>query len=1433
MTITPSLAPQRPAPDQSHAARLIAAATSLLAHLEHGQSLDARILREAMTAAFEASDAEGAWLWKDAYEACEAAQILFLQRHLGAMRASAAESADLLAMLTRLAELMPTHTKRSEQSQQLQQFSTPLALAYVAVQAAALAPGDLLLEPSAGTGQLAIHAAAIVSRVALNEIAPVRAELLSALFPGAVISRFNAEQIHDYLPPDIIPTAVLMNPPFSASPHVKGALAGTDLRHLRSALARLAPGGRLVAITSAALTPATPKYASAFADIAQTARLVFTASLDGDLYRRHGTTIETRLSVIDKIPAENHDKAPSFHATSPEQLLALIEAHVPPRPAADIPHSAPSQLSLFAGRSVTAPKGAPPEVQAPPPPEPALELSYSTVDEAITPAAQISDSLYEPYRAETIRIPSAQPHPTTLVQSAAMASVRPPKPAYRPHLPPRIISEGILSDAQLETVIYAGEAHAGFLSGSWTVNESRDVISRAPDDALHSVSFRRGYFLGDGTGAGKGRQVAGIILDNWLKGRRRALWISKSDKLIEDAQRDWSALGREKLQIVSQGRFRQGKPIPLEEAILFTTYATLRSAEREGKASRLQQIIDWVGHDFDGVIVFDEAHAMANAAPGKTDRGKVAGSQQGVAGLRLQHALPRARVVYVSATGATTVENLAYTQRLGLWGGEDFPFDTRSDFVAAIQQGGIAAMEVLARDLKALGLYASRSLSYEGVEVDILEHTLSPAQIAIYNEYARAFQIIHRNLDAALKAANITSETGTLNAQAKAAARSAFESNKQRFFNHLITAMKTPTLLASIAADVARGDAPIVQLVSTSEALMERRLAEIPTTEWGDLSVDITPREYVLDYLAHGFPTQLFETYTDDEGKLQSRPAMLDGSPVHSREAQERRDAMIEHLAALPPVQSALDQLIQHFGTDSVAEITGRSRRIVRKTRPGGSVLAAENRPASASIGDTQAFMDDRKQILVFSDAGGTGRSYHADLAARNQRRRVHYLLEAGWKADTAIQGLGRSNRTNQKQPPLFRPVATDVRGEKRFLSTIARRLDTLGAITRGQRQTGGQGMFRPEDNLESNYARAALRALYHKLVRGEIPECSLRRFEDATGLSLLDEDGTLREDLPQISTFLNRVLALEIQLQNELFAHFDAILSANIEGAIAAGTYEIGLETIRAESLAILARHVIATHPATGAQTLLFEVQRKDRNSPLILEDALSLASENPKAALVLNEQSQRVAIRLPAPALTLEDGTPVRRIKLVRPADSFSFSDADFEHTSWTVTDRETFSGLWSKECAAIPEFATRRFYVATGLLLPIWRLLPDDSPRVYRFQTDDGERVIGRLVPAEYLSALGARPAQPQSPDDILALLDSGNPVALTGGMLLTRRMVMHAPRYELTGFAASAVPNLKAMGITSEIMSYKLRLFVPTGETAAEILARLTERYPVSA
>lgn len=1444
---TPSAAPDK-------VAGLFHAGTILARQLGQRRTIDAAALRAAMVDAFGRTDAQGAWLWKDAYDALEVAQVLYLRR-FGRAVASASDRSALLRSLARLSRQLPSQTRRSEESQALQQFSTPVELGAVAAIAAGLRADDTVLEPSAGTGLLAIWAEVAGASLVLNELAETRAGLLTRLYRGTPVSSHNAEQIDDHLPLSHRPTVALMNPPFSASPKIDGRYRAATAKHIGSTLARLDAGGRLVTVTGATFSPNAPTWRDQFRRWQETARVVFSAAVSGRAYARHGTTVDTRLTVIDKVPAEDPARFPDIHGVVPsvEALLDLVTAHVPQRQQTE---QRSALVAPLAPRPVLRPSGASPTARRPRPAAmaPLLaparapldagdveELAYDVRD--WTPAARtITEALYEPYETQSVVIGNAKPHPTKLVQSAAMASVAPPQPTYRPHLPARLITDGVLSDAQLESVIYAGEAHSGLLAGDYVVDEALDQVAAAGPDAEDVVRFRRGWFLGDGTGAGKGRQVAAILLDNWLKGRRRAVWISKSDKLLEDAVRDWVAVGGRKSDIIALSQFRQGAEIALGDAIVFTTYATLRTDERQGpggtvKRSRVRQLVDWLGAGFDGCLVFDEAHAMANAAGEKGNRGEKKPSLQGKAGLRLQNGLPGARVVYVSATGATTVANLAYAARLGLWGTGDIPFASRTAFVSAMEGGGVAAMEVLARDLKALGLYAARSLSYEGVAYDMLEHALTPAQIGIYDAYAEAFQVIHQNLTAALDAANITGPEGTLNRQAKSAARSAFESNKQRFFNHLITAMKCPTLIKAIEADLADGHAAIVQVVSTGEALLDRRLAAIPTSEWSDITVDLSPREYVLDYLANSFPVQLYEVYSDDSGNLQSRPVTdADGNPVLSREAVARRDRLIEHLGALPPVQGALDQLLWHFGADQVAEVTGRSKRIVRKTGTGGERLAVETRPASANLGETRAFMDDDKPVLVFSDAGGTGRSYHADLGAKNQRLRIHYLLEPGWKADNAIQGLGRSNRTNQAQPPVFRPVATDVKGEKRFLSTIARRLDTLGAITRGQRQTGGQGLFRADDNLESVYARMALRQLYQALHAGQVDCCSLATFQEHTGLDLVDRDGTLKDDLPPITQFLNRLLALRIDLQNALFEAFELRLDAQIEGAVASGTYDVGVETLMAESFIIADRRTVFTHDGTGAATASYRVRRTDRSRPRSLRDARDIVREH-GGRIVINAASERAAVRIKAPVRMLEDGTVQERVRLVRPLGHETMTLADYEASRWQPAERDQFDLVWQHEVDRVPEFATSEFHVVTGLLLPIWDRLPTDNMRVYRLQTDDGERVIGRLVTPEALAAfyaaLGAHGDHALSADDAwTAVMDRGATFRLAGGLTLRRSRVVYNTRCEVLGYPAAALDQFKAMGMTTEIISWQTRLFVPVTDDGPRILERLFARHPLA-
>ena len=118
----------------------------------------------------------------------------------------------------------------------------------------------------------------------------------------------------------------------------------------------------------------------------------------------------------------------------------------------------------------------------------------------------------------------------------------------------------------------------------------------------------------------------------------------------------------------------------------------------------------------------------------------------------------------------------------------------------------------------------------------------------------------------------------------------------------------------------------------------------------------------------------------------------------------------------------------------------------------------------------------------------------------------------------------------------------------------------------RGQRHVPARGQS------GEPYAKAALRRLYIALWRGNIADWSLERFETATGLSLT-YDGGLKEDLPPMPKFLNRLLALPIAEQNALFGALEERIAALVAEAMESGSYDRGVEAVHADSLVLASR--------------------------------------------------------------------------------------------------------------------------------------------------------------------------------------------------------------------------------------------------------------------
>uniref|UniRef100_A0A665T5J6 Protein strawberry notch homolog 2 n=1 Tax=Echeneis naucrates TaxID=173247 RepID=A0A665T5J6_ECHNA len=670
-------------------------------------------------------------------------------------------------------------------------------------------------------------------------------------------------------------------------------------------------------------------------------------------------------------------------------------------------------------------------------------------------------------------------HPDIVVETNTLSSVPPPDITYTLSIPESTIKIGLLSALQLEAIIYACQQHEVILQNNQ----------------------RAGFLIGDGAGVGKGRTVAGIILENYLKGRKKSLWFSISNDLKFDAERDLKDINAQNIPVHALNKIKYGDTAT-SEGVLFATYSALIGESQAGgqRRTRIKQILDWCKPDFDGVIIFDECHKAKNATSTK----------MGKAVLDLQNKLPRARVVYASATGASEPKNMIYMSRLGIWG-EGTPFRIFDDFLHAIEKRfvGNSLQRIM---FSVMWIYIFISLSF-------LEISL---------------QSVH--------------------------------------------------------------------CYSRNVLIFKQSLLRLPKNPFFQL-------------------------------------------------------------------------------------------------------------------------------VAIISEAASSGISLQADKRVKNQRRRVHMTLELPWSADRAIQQFGRTHRSNQVTAPEYIFLISELAGERRFASIVAKRLESLGALTHGDRRAT-ESRDLSKYNFENKYGTKALDKIT-KAILGHIenkvpppkgyPGGDANFFRDMK-LGMMDVGIFCKESRFGINTekdcsitkFLNRILGLEVHKQNYLFQYFTDNFDYLIEKDKKEGKYDMGILGTKIEKQESF---LTAGNPQDG-QVVLYKIS-VDRgmtwdeayNHSLKLsgsDEGFYLKKTKPNISVTthkINFNIFKPNIGKQTHPESLENLHQRYRKVMAHWENQFTFSFKKCSHANWNGKCKKIEEG---HEC--LQGMRLRQYHMLCGALLRVWKRVSD---------------------------------------------------------------------------------------------------------------------------
>lgn len=712
-------------------------------------------------------------------------------------------------------------------------------------------------------------------------------------------------------------------------------------------------------------------------------------------------------------------------------------------------------------------------------------------------------------------------HPCELVESSVLHAI--PLPECNYELSDHIQNTCTLSNIQKETIAY--------------------ICQRIEQFSPYN-SERLGYYLGDSTGCGKGRCIAGSIYEQHPKcDSKKHIWVSISPDLFHDSQRDFKAIDFQLPLFHILSPQTQHK----SQGVMFMTYQNLVSEKR------YVQLTDWCGYDFDGMIVFDESHRGKNSIGNENIASKTSKRM-----IQLQALYPNARVLYVSATGCSTIENMGYMTRLGLWNNHMFP--TMNQFMKTIQKGGYLSHEMVAMELKSKGAFISRQLSYSKVTSSITYVEMTSEFKDIYN---KAVQFMNEIRDSGVLSIN------------KNKAKMIYGSAALRYFKSLLIAFKLPETIEVIQQAIEQNYSVVISIQSTYECFIQNSSYE---------EFEMCAPSIIIDNMLK----QLLDMNTPPESEPDSIEMQKNRVLLHEFSTQNKNMTFAQKLD-----YNVIDVIVTHFGKNNVAEITGRKQNVCS-----GNI----ERRTETNLQEQKAFMNGSKKICIISSAGSVGISLQSDRKHKNKNRRVHILLELPWSAEQFIQQCGRTHRSGQIIAPHYQFIMTPVPGEKRFMNVIMQRLQSLGALTMGNRYSRcnlGDGC-QTNDNFDN--------ILLDKTFFGNFIR------------TLHSNHQSIFDKCTNIHTFFNRMMLLSLEDQDKVFHIFENIYNQKKQASFESTHIDSGIHDIPLHQPAVVHSDREYMYGETNENTLRI-MNLNIKQSPLVFhnsQDCILLQKKSNKNDIV-----------------------------------------------------------------------------------------------------------------------------------------------------------------------------------------------------------------------